>query len=101
MYMDYEIYHIEVDNRSNNKIKIADLNRTNSFYLTDDKNINYYAYLNELSDETITIPSKFKCDINIKYIIKQNLDRKIKSMCLNNVILNLENRNYEQFIINL
>lgn len=96
IYMDYTIYNIQIENKTKSNINIANLQKVDTLYIQDSNNIQYYAYLNELTDEMVNIPQNMKIDFHIKFMIKANSNNKITEMCFNNI---LKDNNYEKINI--
>ena len=80
VYMNYEIYKISVKNNLSQKINLCNLQEIDNIYLLDDKNIRYYAYLNELTEAEIQIPGKIKTNLNIKFITNYTEGKRIQKI---------------------
>ena len=93
-YMDYIFVDIEVANNSDQTIILDDLQTIYGMYLIDDNNIRYYAYTNELSKAQLTVGSKGKTTIRIKYFCKYNSTRKIKQIGFSNLISGYDRKEY-------
>lgn len=89
-YMDYEIYNITVQNDSNNTILLDTSDDTKSVYLLDKNNMKYYFYNNEIIQNKLILQSKFKVDLQIKFINSYSSNKIIKNMILSKMVLNYE-----------
>lgn len=85
VYMDYEVYDFEIKNVSNQKIELDSLENTDSIYITDNNNINYYSYSNELSKELFEIERGHINEISIRFSNPYIHDRKIESLTFSDV----------------
>ena len=86
MYMDYELYEIEVQNNTGNKLIFNTKENTNSMYIEDENGLEYIAFLNEIPNSeleilhgvTRTFEIKFnrgyKPTINIEKIIFEDIN---------------------------
>ena len=64
-------------------------------YLTDIKNQNYVAFLNELSIDDLTIKSGMMQTVSIKFNKAYNLQKVVKSINFTNIVLN-----YQEYLNN-
>ena len=51
----YEIYNIEVENKTRNSIILDLLEKTDNMYLEDEENLHYYAYNHEMVKEELRV----------------------------------------------
>ena len=67
IYIDYEIYNINIYNDNLNNVLLDTRKRTDTMYVTDNKNNNYASYNYEISDTDLSISSKTSKKLNIKF----------------------------------
>lgn len=87
-YMDYETYTFEITNNSDNTILLNSSNNTDTMYLEDKNEIQYFAYTHELSEAELKLASKETKKIKIKYYNKYSSTRKIENIVFSKIILN-------------
>jgi len=85
VYMEYEIYTIEVSNDSENDIYLDTKETTSATYLLDTNNVRYSSYIHELVENDLLIKSKQNKKINIKFNKMYNPDVEIASMEFNDI----------------
>lgn len=90
VYMDYEIYTLEIKNNRDNSILMDNLVDINSMYLKDSNDIKYPAYTHELSQSQLLIGSNENRIIKIKYYDKYESQRNIKSLNFSKLILDYD-----------
>ena len=100
VYMNYEIYKISVKNNLSQKINLCNLQEIDNIYLLDDKNIRYYAYLNELTEAEIQIPGKIKTNLNIKFITNYTEGKRIQKIIFQKIFLQSE-ENYIKIVCDI
>ena len=83
IFIDYEIYTIKITNNTENEILIANQNDINNINLTDENDVKYSSYIDELATEILVVQQNGKKTINIKFNKTFNTDRKIKYMNFN------------------
>ena len=86
--MDYETYTFEITNNSDNTILLNSSNNTDTMYLEDKNEIQYFAYTHELSEAELKLASKETKKIKIKYYNKYSSTRKIENIVFSKIILN-------------
>lgn len=64
--MDYSIVDIKIKNNTTNKICLDTKENIDKTYLYDENNVKYTAFLNELSDEELAVPSRSRKNCNNK-----------------------------------
>ena len=90
VYMDYEIYKIELENYTKQKIKLDSKETVSSIYLLDTEDVVYSSFIHELTDNDLTIePGKSKV-IKIKFNKMYNPDVIIQSINFNDIRINNE-----------
>lgn len=92
IYMDYEIYNLQVENNSKNDLLLDDLESSTTMFLKDEYNKKHYAYSNELTEEMLTVKVKQTKEISIKFTNSYITDRKITSINFKNFIKNINER---------
>lgn len=88
VYMEYEIYNIEVENKTKNSIILDLLEKTDNMYLEDEENLHYYAYNHEMVKEELRVKGKKK--ISIKFNKKYSTERKIERIVFSDIILDYD-----------
>lgn len=92
VYIDYEIYNIQIKNNTSNEILIASQNDVNNICLIDEKNIQYPSYIDEMAMETLIVQSNGTKTINVKFNKAFNTNRKIDYIKFDTIM------NYEAYI---
>ncbi len=88
IYMDYEIYDIQIINDSDNDILLDTKKDTKTVYLQDSKNVKYYAFTNEIIDNDFIVRKGKMKNIKIKFSSGLSSNRKIEYMIFSDLILN-------------
>lgn len=94
-FIDYEIYTIEVNNKTSNEILLANKNNVNNISLTDGKGVIYSSYIDELATEALIVQPNGIKTINIKFNKAYNTKRKLNYMSFN-IIMNYKKNMKEQ-----
>ena len=89
-YMDYEIYNLSVENKSDNTILLDTSDSTKSVYLQDTNDTKYYFYNNEVIQNRLKVQSKLKNTIEIKFMNPYTSGRTIKKLVFSNLVLNYD-----------
>lgn len=89
-YMDYEIYNLSVENKSNNTILLDTNDSTKSVYLEDTDGVKHYFYNNEVIQNRLKVQSKMKNTIEIKFMNPYTSGRTIKKLVFSNLVLNYD-----------
>ncbi len=89
-YMDYEIYNLSVENKSDNTILLDTNDSTKSVYLQDTNDTKYYFYNNEVIQNRLKVQSKLKNTIEIKFMNPYTSGRTIKKLVFSNLVLNYD-----------
>ncbi len=89
-YMDYEIYNLSVENKSNNTILLDTNDSTKSVYLEDTDGVKYYFYNNEVIQNRLKVQSKMKNTIEIKFMNPYTSGRSIKKLVFSKMVLNYD-----------
>lgn len=90
VYMDYEIYNLNVENNSQNTILLDTSDDVQSIYLLDGKNMKYEFYGNEIVKNKLIVKSKFANDLSIKFNCSYSSNRKIKNLVFSKLVLNYD-----------
>lgn len=111
IYMDYELYDIEIFNNSENDILMDTKNDTKTVYLKDTKGAKYFAFTNEINDNEFIVRKDKSKNIKLKFSNDYSSSRKIKNLVFSKSILNyneydeLENKDeykdFYEFIVNI
>lgn len=111
IYMDYELYNIEIFNNSENDILMDTKDDTKTVYLKDTKGAKYFAFTNEVNDNEFIVRKDKSRNIKLKFSNDYSSSRKIKNLIFSKSILNyneyeeLENKDeykyFYEFIINV
>ena len=80
IYMEYEIYTIEINNNTDNDIILDSRETTRATYLLDTSNVRYSSYIHELLEDDLLIKSHQSKTIKIKFNKMYNPDVNISSM---------------------
>ena len=90
VYMDYEIYNIQIQNKTDYTILLDSNESSKTMYLKGESDNNYTAYMYELTDSTLKLNSYYQKDTNIKYNKQYSASNKIVSVVFSDIILNEE-----------
>lgn len=90
MYKDYEIYNIQVNNNTSNKILLDSKKNTDTVYLSTKTGGRFKGLIYELSEASLVIGPKQTKTISIKFNRIYNPTQKISTMNFNNIIMNYE-----------
>lgn len=94
VYMDYEIYDIEIENNTGDTIILDPLTTNNTMYLTDANKIKHYAISNEIVKDAIIVKNKYKINASIKFDNPYISGRKINSMTFSKIAVGYGNNGY-------
>ena len=100
VYKDYETYNITIRNKTSNDILIGDRKNNKDIYLVDKDNIQYPAFLNELSTDSLLLKSGYEKNISINFNKIYDQNKIISEIKFKNIILDsekyLNNKNNEK-----
>ena len=100
VYKDYETYNITIRNKTSNDILIGDRKNNKDIYLVDKDNIQYSAFLNELSTDSLLLKSGYEKNISINFNKIYDQNKIISEIKFKNIILDsekyLNNKNNEK-----
>lgn len=95
IYMNYEIYDIEVINNTQNTVILGDLQDTDNIYIEDEDKKQYLWYSHEILEENITISRGIKKGISIKFNKPYQADSEATKIVFTNVVEGKEIKNIE------
>lgn len=90
VYMNYEIYNIQVQNKTNNTIFLDSKQDTKSVYLTGSGTNTFRAFIYELGDATLTLNARQTKYISIKFNKVYNPNVEVGKMVFSNIINNYD-----------
>lgn len=88
IYMDYEIYNIEVINKNNSTVMLDNMQSTNNIYVEDYEGEKYYWNKHEILENDITIIKGLSQNISIKFNKNYKPTKEVGKIVFSNVILN-------------
>ncbi len=95
VYKEYEIYTMQVENKTDKDILLDTKNKTDSLYIRDSQNVVYKAILSSLTTEDLTVYENNTIKLNIKFNKKYNgASNKIKHIIFTDIVK--DNEVYEQ-----
>lgn len=86
IYMDYETYEIEVENRTQKTILLDNLKYTDKIYVLDNNEKKYFWNNYEYLETELTVRSGLKQKIEIKFNKQYSPNNKTKNMVFENII---------------
>ncbi|MCL2341510.1 MAG: hypothetical protein FWC53_00080 [Firmicutes bacterium] len=90
VFMDYEIYNLEIKNTSDKTILLSDKKSDNMVYLEDANSNKYGARMYQVDDILLKFDSGFSRKLNLTFDIVYGTGRVMKSMNFSNIIMNTE-----------
>lgn len=93
IYMEYEIYKINVKNASTKKIMIDSKENTRSVNVLDQNNLKYVAFLNEINEDNLVIYPGISKDLDFKINKSYNPKYVDKYIEFSDIVLDIENEN--------
>ena len=94
IYMDYEIYDIELKNNTGDTIILDPLTQNDTIYLTDSNKVRHYAINNEIVKDSIIAKNKYKINVSIKFDNPYISGRKINSITFSKIAKGYGNNGY-------
>ncbi len=88
IFMDYEIYNIEVETKNRNSILLDSLEMIGNTYLEDSGGLHYDAYNHELVTEELRVKGIKK--ISIKFNKKYSTQRNIEKLIFSDIVLDYD-----------
>lgn len=92
IYMNYEIYNIEIKNNTDNTICLDTKQDTKSVYVSGNNNNTYRAFMYELSDYALLLSSHQNKNMSIKFNKMHNPNVQISKMIFTDII-----KNYDEY----
>lgn len=92
VYMEYEKYKIEVKNNSKEDIMLNTKESTSSMYIEDKNNVKHIAFLNELSNQDLSVLSGFTNEINIRFNRTYKPNISIEKIVFDNIKIGQESK---------
>ncbi len=89
IFIDYEIYNINVESKIGKSILLDSLENTNTMYLEDSSGLHYDAYSHEIVREELRV--RAIKDVSIKFNKKYTTERKITKIVFEDIILDYNN----------
>lgn len=86
-YFDHQIYNIRVKNNTNEKVILDTRNKTNTIYITDDKQNKFEAFLYENEEQELILNPQQAKNIKIKFNVAYRNNLKITSLKLTDTII--------------
>ena len=90
IYIDYEIYEIKIENKTENTILMNSGETPRTIYLTNKNETRYSAYETEIMQNGLIIEKWIQRTLKIKFNKLYNPDRKVNKFVFSDVILNYE-----------
>ena len=101
IYMNYEIYDLEIENKNDQIIMLDTLTNNKTMYLIDKNKTKHYALSNEIVKDTLRVESKHVSKISIKFDNPYIKNRTITSIEFSNVLIGFGAAENEIFSIDL
>lgn len=94
VYMNYEIYKIRIQNKTQNTISLDGFRKDNSIYLLDNEDQKHIALKYELIQDNVIVNRFGSMELEIKFNIKYDENNDVINVNFDDIILN-----YEQYKI--
>ena len=98
VYMDYEIYEIQVLNNSSKQIRLDNLQNTDSVFLEDENKQEHYWFSHEILEEDITIRKAQGKELEIKFNKVYIPKKQAIKMVFSKIILNNKTSKFEIYL---
>jgi len=89
IYMDYEIYNLQVVNNTENSIMLDSKLKDKSIYLTGRNGTTYRAFTYEIKDDMLTVRKQREKNISIRFNKVYNLNTSVSAITFTDIIQNL------------
>ena len=89
VYLDYEIYNLEVQSKNGKTIVLDSLETTNTMYLQDEGMYKYKAFSHEITQPELQVITTR--NLRVKFNKKYTTNRKINKIVFEDIILDYEN----------
>lgn len=86
IYMDYEVYSIEVENKTQKTILLDNLKHTDKIYILDSNGKKYFWNNYEFSENTLTVRSGLKQKIEIIFNKQYSPNNKTENIVFENIV---------------
>lgn len=87
IYMDYEIYNIEIKNDNNKKVLLDTKEKTNSIFVTDNNGNKYESYNYEISDVDLLVNPISTKNIKIKFSKAYNSNLQTDKLTFSDIVM--------------
>ena len=94
IYMNYQIYTIRLKNNTDKTIILDTRKKTNTTYITDERENRFYAMLYENKEEDMILKPQESKTIKIKFNVAYREELEIEKITFNNIL------NYEEYLNN-
>lgn len=95
-YMDYTIFNLEIENNTDVKVLMDDLENIKSIYIQDDNKAKYNLYTHEIEKKDLLILPKQSKKISLKFYSKYISTKIINKMVFSGVIVDYGTENSDQ-----
>ena len=92
-HMDYTIISFKINNNTNNKFILDELNQYDNMYLMDKKGYKYISYSNELTKSDVIIYPSEEKNLDIKYYLKHATNIELDKVVFKNILESDEIKN--------
>ena len=96
-YMDYVIYTLKVKNKTDKTVLLDSGENTQNMYISDQNNVKYTSYRNEVTDAELKILPNSENIIKIKYASTYVMNRNINYLVFKDIIL--DSNAYDEYIL--
>lgn len=87
VYMDYEIYTLEIVNNTTSTIKLDNMESTDNIYLEDNNGQKYFWYNHEILESDIVIEKRRTQKIDVKFNKEYNTNIQIEKMVFEKIMI--------------
>ena len=90
IYVDYEVYQIQVTNQSNNPLLLSDKENANSIIIVDQNEVQYSSNIDEIATERLIINPQTTSIYQIRFNKLYNTQRESQSIHFSDIIMNYQ-----------
>jgi len=90
VYLDYELYNMEIKNNTSKTILIDSQRKTDTVFLIDNNSLSYQANIHEIDASTLRLDGYIQRKISIKFNKVYNPSRKIRTINFTDIIPDYE-----------
>ena len=102
IYMNYQIYTIRLKNNTDKTIILDTRKKTNTTYITDERENRFYAMLYENKEEDMILKPQESKTIKIKFNVAYREELEIEKITFNNILTSLSDKAFlSNFIYNM